>query len=144
MNKYFPQNEAERFAKVFPECKRLVTISKYMCCASVALWIMGVDEKEHTSIIADELGKGLENDCNVKWLEFFKNVSGRNIAVQFKDIKSLNDLKGIKGKIAVKFKCGDNYHWVGVENCTVKYNSIEISNCVKNGKPVTARIITFK
>lgn len=140
---YYCQTEAEKMAKIFPECSRLVTISKYMCCASVALWIMGIDEKEHISIVADELGKGLENDCTVRWFEFFERVTGRKINIEFKDIKSLNDLKDYKCKIAVRYDYNGYSHWVGVENCKIVYNSLEKSQCVEKGKPVTARIITL-
>lgn len=131
MNKFFAQDQAH-------------VIADNMCCASTALWIMGIDEHHHLSIIADEIGKGLEEDCTVKWKEFFRNVSGREINVVFKDIRSLSDLANIKGKIAVKFAIGKSAHWVGVENCKVVYNSLKVSNCVTNGKPVTARIITLK
>lgn len=138
------QTEAERLSKIFPECLRLETISKNCCCASAALWVMDIKPENHLEIIAEEYGKSLDKECTVVWKPFFKNICGRDIEVEFRDIKSLNDLKGIKGKIIVKFKCGDKEHWVGVENCKVVYNSLKYSNCVANGKPVTARIIYFK
>lgn len=141
--KYYCQTEAERFAKAFPECKRLLTISKYMCCASVALWIMGIDEKEHISIISDEFGKSLDEECTVYWNEFFERVAGRKINVEFKDIKKESDLKQIKGRIAVRFDYNGHSHWVGYENGKLAYNSLAYSNCVEKGKPATARIITF-
>lgn len=140
---YYVQDEVKKLAEIFPECKRLVAISKYCCCASTTLWVMGIKPEKHLEIIAEEYGKSLDEECTVTWKTFFKNVCGRDISVQFKDIKSLNDLKNIKGKVIVKFKQGNNEHWVGVENCKVVYNTIAYSNCVTNGKPVTARIITF-
>ena len=139
----FIQDEAIKLAKIFPECNRLVIIASKMCCASVALWIMGIDEKEHLSIIADELGKSLDDECTVYWDKFFEKVAGRKINVEFKDIKKESELKQIKGRIAVRYDYNGHSHWVGYENGKLAYNSLESSACVKFGKPTTTRIITL-
>lgn len=140
----FVQDETEKLSDLFPECARLKIIASNMCCASVVLWCMGIDEKEHLPIIAQELGKSLADDCTVLWGPFYKAVAGREVNVEFKDISSLKDLKNIKGRIPVRFNLGKNCHWVGVENGVIKYNSKKISQCVLNGKPTTARVIKLK
>lgn len=140
---FYMQDEAEKYAKLFPECKKLNAIAHNCCCASTALWVMGIPSEKHLEIIVEEYGKSLDEECTVTWAAFFKNVCGKKIKVEFRDIKSLDEIKNIKGKILVKFKEGKNAHWVGVEKGKVAYNSIAYSNCVTNGKPVTARIITF-
>lgn len=139
------QTDLQKLSAMFFNTK-LNMIANNCCCALVALWIMGLDteDMECINIINSELGKGLEEDCTVIWADFFKNVSGRRIKVEFKDITSLAELKKYKDvKIAVKYKKGIFSHWVGVENCKIKYNSLKYSNCVENGEPVTARIITL-
>jgi hypothetical protein len=144
MNKDFPQSIAIELSKVFPD-KKLLSIANYGCCAFVSVWIMGI-EKPLAAIttIAEEIGKSLEADCTVHWIEFFKNVSGREIAVEFREINKLSDLNRVKGRCAVRFDYNGHSHWVGVENGKIVYNSIKHSNCVEKGKPTKARIITFK
>lgn len=140
---FYAQDDAERLSAIFPECERLNIIAKNMCCASVALWIMGIEEKSHLDIIASELGKTLEKDCTVVWQPFFEEITGRKINVEFKNISTLKDIKNIKGRIAVRCDYNGHSHWVGVENGIIKYNSKRNSNCVEKGKPATARIITY-
>ena len=143
MNKRFLQTEAEELSKRFPDSK-LKAIAKWGCCAFTALWIMGIEPTtESITLLADEMGKGLDEECTVKWYDFFRNVSGRAVKVEFRDIKTLLELNKVKGRIAVRFDCGKNSHWVGVEGGEVAYNSLKYSNCVTNGKPTKARIITF-
>lgn len=125
---------------------KLEIIGKNGCLAFVCLWLMGLDEENPNNIklIAREMGKSLEEDCTVKWHEFFKNISGRKIAVEFRDISSLHELRDVKGKCAVRYDFNNRSHWVGVENCQVVYNPIEFSLCVTQGKPTRARIIYFE
>lgn len=151
MNKYFPQDEALKLAKLFPECDKLVRIANNMCCASTALWFMGVDEKKHLEIIAEEYGKSLLNRdgayCLVWWDEFFKKVSGRSVTVEFvkEKIKTLNDLKKYgKQKLLAKYENAGHEHWIGIENCKIVYNSIQKSECVNKGKITELRVISFK
>ena len=140
------QTELKELSKIFDENIRIKNIADNCCCAIVALWIMGLDVEnlpEMTKIIASEIGKGLYDDCTVVWADFFENVSGRKIKVERLKINSLSELKKYKGKIAVKYTKENNSHWVGVEGGKIKCNSLEHSNCVENGNPTEARIITF-
>lgn len=138
-----PQSVAEELAQKFPD-EKLKTIAKYGCCAFTALWIMGIDkELESICLVADEMGKGLDNECTVYWFDFFKHISGREIKVEFREIKKLSDLLDVKGRCAVRFDFNGKSHWVGVEKGKVVYNSLKHSVCVEKGKPTKARIITF-
>jgi hypothetical protein len=143
MNKNFPQSDATELYERFDN-EKLRVISKYGCCAFTALWIMGItDSINAITILADEIGKGLDNECTVQWFDFFKNVSGRSIKVEFRDIKKLIDLGSVKGRCAVRYDFNGKNHWVGVENGKIAFNSLKTSQCVTLGKPTKARIITF-
>lgn len=138
-----PQTTAQRLTESFTD-EKLKIIAKFGCCAFTALWIMGIDkDMESICILADEIGKGLDEECTVKWFDFFRNVSGRDIKVGFREIRKLTDLLDVKGRCAVRFNYNGKAHWVGVENGKVVYNSLIHSVCVEKGKPTTARIITF-
>ena len=144
MDKNFPQSDAMELAYKFND-EKLTNIAKYGCCAFTALWIMGITESiTAISILAEEIGKGLENDCTVKWFDFFKNVSGREISVEFRDIKKLLDVANVKDRCAVRFDYNGKSHWVGIENGKIAFNSLKTSQCVTLGKPTKARIIKFK
>lgn len=124
-------------------------IAKYGCCAFTALWAVGVDpdvDSAAIEILNDAINAGvIEKDCTVKWVDFYKWLIGREIKVEFREIKSLKELKNVKtwtGRIPVRFDYNGNSHWVGVQNGEIKFNSLEHSNCVEFGKPATARIIT--
>lgn len=143
MNKEYPQTIAMELAERFPD-EKLKSIAKYGCCAFTALWIMGIDKGvESICILDDEIGKGLNDECKVYWFDFFKNVSGREIKVEYREIEKLTDLLDVKGRCAVRFDFNGENHWVGVEGGKVAYNSLEHSVCVEKGKPTKARIITF-
>lgn len=125
-------------------------IAKYGCCAFTALWTVGVEPDEDGTaigIINDAINAGvIENDCTVKWIEFYKWLTGRTVKVEFRDIKCLKELKGVKtwsDRIPVRFDYKGKSHWVGVQNGEVRFNSLKHSNCVEFGKPATARIITL-
>lgn len=144
MNKNYPQSDAIELAERFND-EKLKAISKWGCCAFVSLWIMGItDTIDAITILADEMGKGLDEECTVKWYDFFRNVSGREISVEFREINKLLDVAKVKGRCAVRYDFNGKSHWVGVENGKVVYNSLKHSQCVERGKPTKARIITFK
>ncbi|MCQ2589305.1 MAG: hypothetical protein MJ179_02670 [Treponema sp.] len=142
MNKYFMQTELKRVAECFPDDKKLQTVANNCCLASCCLWDMGIDEKKHLKIILSELGKGLKNDCTVIWKHFYENVAGRKVNVTFLDIKSLSDVKNYLHSF-VNYEYNGKNHWIGVEKGKIAYNSLETSECVKNGKPIEARIISL-
>lgn len=134
------QSDALELYKRFHDT-RLKAIADYGCCAFVALWIMGIEGGVgNICLLADEIGKGLDADCTVYWAQFFKNICGREIAVEFKTIKSITELNGY-GRVAVRFDYNEKSHWVGVENGVLAYNSLAHSVCVEKGKPTQARII---
>ena len=138
-----PQTTARELAKRFND-EKLKAIANYGCCAFCALWIMGIEgDVGNINILADQIGYSLESDCTVHWFDFFSNVSGRKIKVEFRNIQSTTDLNGL-GRCAVRFDYKGKSHWVGVENGLVVYNPLKYSECVEKGRPTTARIITLK
>lgn len=66
--------------------------------------------------------------------------TGRKARVTKQDITSIG---GIKEKTPVRYDHNGRSHWVVVENGEIVFNSIESSQCVKFGKPVTARFIKY-
>ena len=140
---HFPQSDAIELERRFHD-KKLISISKYGCCAFVSLWIMGIEGGiGNICLVADEIGKGLDVDCTVQWFQFFKDVCGAEISVEFKEIKSLTELSKY-GRVAVRFDYNGKSHWVGVERGELAYNPLKHSVCVEKGTPTTARIITSK
>lgn len=131
-------------AKNLARAKNLDSIAKNGCCAFCVLWFFGVDNCNDDAILLlnDAINDGvILPDCTVLWKEFARWLTGREIEVEFRDIKSL---KEISGRAIVKFVNGSYEHWVGVEDGRVVFNSQKHSECVAKGKPVTARIITLK
>lgn len=136
-----PQTFAENILK---HLNNLESIAKYGCCALTVLWWVGVDaaDKEAISIINDAINAGvIGEDCTVKWKGFISWLTGREVDVDFIDIVSI---KNIKEKTIVRYDYNGKYHWVGVENGKVVFNSLEKSVCVEKGKPTTARVIRIK
>ena len=133
-----PQTTAEEIKDI----KHIESISKYGCCGFVALWTIGVDpdnDIEAIRCLSDAMEAGvLESDCTVKWVEFYKWLTGRTVEVEFVNISSI---KSIKRRTPVRFDYNGSSHWVGVEDGEVRFNSLKHSVCVEKGKPVTARII---
>lgn len=143
MNKVFPQTMARTLAQSFSDPK-LKAIGDFGCCAFTALWIMGIEgDIGNICILGNQIGKSLDGECTVFWKKFFKNVSGKDIEVEFLKINSLADVKKY-GRCEVKYVYNGSYHWVGVERGKVAYNSLAHSECLKYGTPTEARIITWK
>lgn len=123
---------------------RLETIYNYGCCAFVLLWCLGIEPEDFTAIelISDMIDAGvIEKDCTVHWAEACKFLTGRDISVEFKDIKIL---KGIKERTPVRYDYKGKSHWVGVERGMIAFNPLEYSQCVDKGRPVTARLLKLK
>ena len=80
-------------------------IAKYGCCAFTALWAVGVDpdiDSAAIEILNDAINAGvIEKDCTVKWVDFYKWLIGREIKVEFREIKSLKELKNVKIGVVV-------------------------------------------
>ena len=108
------------------------------------LWCLGIepDDLEAIELVNDMINAGvIEKDCTVHWAEAVKFLTGREISVQFKDIK---DILSIKDRTPVRYDYKGNGHWVGVERGMIAFNPLKQSNCVDKGRPVTARIIKLK
>lgn len=138
----YPQSKAIELAKVY-ENKKLETIGKYGCCAFVAMWLMGL-ESDYTmlKIIGEEIGHTLGDDCTVKWKEFFACVVGKTVEVEFRNIKSIEEVEN-EYRCAVRFDYNGKSHWVGVQYGELKFNPLSYSQCVDKGRPTTARIIKY-
>ena len=139
----YPQTLAREFCSVISPA-RLETIGKYGCCAFVLLWCLGIepDNMEAIELVNDMINAGvIEKDCTVHWVEAVKFLTGRDITVEFKNIK---DILSIKDRTPVRYDYKGQGHWVGVERGMIAFNPLKQSNCVDKGRPVTARIIKLK
>lgn len=124
--------------KLSPE--RLETIYKYGCCAFVLLWCLGIEQDDIQAIetVSDMIDAGvIEQNCTVHWAEAVKFLTGRDITVEFKDIK---DILKIKDRTPVRYDYKGKQHWVGVECGRIAFNSIDYSLCVDKGRPVTSAL----
>lgn len=124
--------------------ERLETIYKYGCCAFVLLWCLGIEPEDIQAIelVSDMIdAKVIEKDCTVHWAEAVKFLMGRDVKVDFKDIK---DILSIKDRTPVRYDYKGKGHWVGVERGMIAFNPLDYSLCVDKGRPVTARIIKLK
>lgn len=140
-----PQTYAIKLAE------NIETIKKFSCCVNVVLWWAGIDcsDAEAINIINDAIEYNkrlsenklfLDDELTVVWKPFIQWLTGRSVNIEFRDITSL---KGIKKRTPVKFKNGSSEHWAGVENEKVVFDPKLNSNTIKEGKPVSARIITL-
>lgn len=139
----YPQTLAREFCSVISPA-RLETIGKSGCCAFVLLWCLGIepDNMEAIELVNDMINAGvIEKDCTVHWVEAVKFLTGRDITVEFKNIK---DILSIKDRTPVRYDYKGQGHWVGVERGMIAFNPLKQSNCVDKGVPVTARIIKLK
>lgn len=139
----YPQDLAKELSNL-----ELENISKNGCCAFVFLWCLGIEPKDDVEairLVNEALKKGyIMKDCTVIWSKWGSALTGRNIDVEFVDIK---DIKKIKERTPVLYSTnpdGKNGHWVGVENGKIAFNPIKDSINVKLGKPVTSRKIIIK
>jgi len=135
-----PQTVAEKLYTQFPSSK-LKSIKDYGCCAFVLMWCLELnpDDPEAILTLGRMMDKGvIGQDCTVYWNEASKYLVNKSVKVEFQDIKTI---KNIKARTPVRYDYNGKSHWVGVENGKVKFNSLEVSQCVKLGKPSTARIL---
>lgn len=139
----YPQSLCWELRNKFPP-ERLETIYKYGCCAFVLLWCLGIDPDDIHAIelVSDMIdAKVIEADCTVHWVEACRFLTGRDLQVEFKDIKTLYN---IKDRTPVRFDYKGRSHWVGVMRGMIAFNPLEHSECVVKGRPVTARILKLK
>lgn len=137
-----PQSLAEKLYVQFPSLK-MKSIKDYSCCALTLMWCAGIDCDDVEAIItvSKMMDKGaIGQDCSVFWNTASEFLTGRSLKVDFVDIKSISK---IKERTPVRYDYKGKSHWVGVENGKVKFNALEKSNCVDNGKPATMRVLHF-
>lgn len=123
---------------------RLETIYNYGCAAFVLLWCLGIEADDYHAIelVSDMIDAGvIEKDCTVHWKEACRFLTGRDLDVEFKDIKNLFNLKD---RTPVRFDYKGKSHWVGVERGMIAFNPLKDSQCVEKGRPVTARLLKLR
>ena len=123
---------------------RLETIYNFGCCAFVLLWCLGIEADDYHAIelVSDMIDAGvIEKDCTVHWVEACRFLTGREISVEFKDIRNLFN---IKDRTPVRFDYKGKSHWVGVERGMIAFNPLQDSQCVEKGRPVTARLLKLR
>lgn len=139
----------QTLAKKLSELKTLDRIADSACCAFVTLWALGIEPEDSEAILMiDRAMKSgvLDKDCTVKWVEFARSFTGKEIDVEFMTINKLTDLnnkKSVCNRFPVRYDFNNKSHWVGVEDGKIAFNPLEFSLCVKMGKPAQARILTL-
>lgn len=137
-------NNPQSLCKEIQKIKHLDAIEKYGCCAFVFMWCLGIDPTDITAIqTIDDLitTKVIDSECTVDWAKMGKALTGRDISVEFIDIK---DLSGIRERTPVRFDYKGRQHWVGVEKGMIAFNSLSYSQCVDLGRPVTMRKLIIR
>ena len=138
-----PQTLAEELSREL-EDKKLLSVAKWGCCAFVLLWCLGIEADDYHAIelVSDMIDAGvIEKDCTVHWKEACRFLTGRDLSVEFKDIKNLFNLKD---RTPVRFDYKGKSHWVGVERGMIAFNPLKDSQCVEKGRPVTARLLKLR
>ena len=142
-----PQTLAEKIYVTFPSAK-MKSIKDYACCAFTFMWCMGYEPDDIEAIITvgRMLDKGIiDCDCCVYWNKVSLFLTGRGCDIEKKNISTL---KGIKERTPVRYEYTDkngkkHSHWIGAENGRIKFNSLEVSQCVLQGHPVEMRKLIF-
>ena len=127
---------------------RAEIIGKFGCLAMCYAYCLGIEPEfnsEYIRIVSDAMDKGiLDDECTVldagRYLQY---LSGKKWNVQKCAIDNPAQIAEIKDRTPVRFDYNGYSHWVVVENGEVVFNSLEKSNCVNFGKPVTMRVITL-
>ena len=136
-----PQTEIEKLEN------KINQIKKNGCCAFSTIWALGLDnmsnEEAWKKLIMAIDTKSLDSDCTVNWKPFAKFLTDEDYDVEMIDLQNqtMDELKAYEGRIIVRFDNGLNYHWVGVENGKVAFNSLEKSYCVMYGRPTKVRVL---
>lgn len=146
-----PQTLAERLYVQYPSTK-LKSVKENCCCIVTFMWCMGIDpdDAEALIIVGSLIDKGIiDPDCTVNWDKVSRHLTDRSCNIEKVDIKSISKIKERTpvyyertyqdSSGAIKKKG----HWVGVQNGKIRFNALENSLCVKEGKPVKARILHF-
>ncbi len=138
-----PQILAEELNKVFPNPK-LEAIGKFSCCVLTLMWYLGIDQSDIDAIktVASLIDtRALDGECTVYWFPAVEALTGRKL----KNVSEqpITSIKKIKGKAIVKFQNGSQFHWGGVENGKVVFDSRGKSKTIAEGKPVLIKVLEF-
>ena len=142
-----PQTLAIELNKMFPN-PDLEIIGKNACCALVLQWVLGIEQNDLDAIktVQNMRKKGkIKSDCTVLWYEAVPYLCGRPL----KELKKtkITSLKGIKKRTIVLMAKEGNAdgvgHWVGVEGGKIRFNPLEYSVNVSEGRPVEMRELIF-
>ena len=139
----YPQTLAGELVSLFPS-EKLLNIKKYGCLAFVVMWCLGIEPEDIMAICNVQMminAKVIDTDCTVQWAKIVPYLTGRNLEkIEFRKITVL---KGLKGRVPVRFDYEGKSHWVGVENGKIAFNPLSESLCVNKGKLAEARILTI-
>ena len=144
-----PQKLALELNEIFPNSK-MRAIGDYACCCLTLMWYLDLDMSDIDAIItvAGLINKKVNNDiclddeCTVHWYPLVKALTGRDL--ESVSEQAITSIKGIKGKAIVKFKNGNKYHWGGVKNGRVVYDSLGSSVTIAQGQPVLIKVLKIK
>ena len=92
-----PQTLAEKLYQQFPTMK-LKSIKDYACCAFTLMWALGEEPDDAQAVldVGRMIDKGaIDVDCTVYWDKAARFLTGKGLAVEFRDIKDLKEIKNI-------------------------------------------------
>lgn len=142
-----PQTLAKELNEMFPN-PDLEIISKNACCAFVLQWVLGIEQDDLDAIKTVQnmrKKRKIYEDCTVTWFEAVPYLIGRPL----KELKKTNitSIKGIKKRTLVLYAKEGNAkgvgHWVGVEKGKIKFNPLDYSVNIEEGRPVEMRELVF-
>ena len=90
-----PQTLAEKLYQQFPTMK-LKSIKDYACCAFTLMWALGEEPDDAQAVldVGRMIDKGaIDVDCTVYWDKAARFLTGKGLAVEFRDIKDLKEIK---------------------------------------------------
>lgn len=128
------------------------TMNKYACLALCYAWIVyhdimisgeALDIFMTKQIMGAQSAGYLDEEFTVKdaaeYLHYLCPLEQFEVTK-----KNINSLSEIKEATPVRYDYNGHSHWVVVENRKIVWNSLADSQCVRYGKPTTAREIKWK
>lgn len=146
-----PQSLAEKLYNAFPS-KKLEAIKECCCCITTFMWCLGYDPEDLEALItvSNLMNKNIiDKECTVYWDKVSRHFTGRGCWVEKPQIKSISKIKERTPVYYERSYIDENGevkkkgHWVGVEKGKIRFNSLEKSLCVEQGKPVEMRVLHF-
>lgn len=125
-------------------------IGDYGClafCYALAAKILTDDENINSLQLLKDVAAGvkmdiIDCDCFVKDAEsYLYFLTNKHFKVDRLDLPD-NDYSKLK-LAAVRFDYNGFSHWVLIKDGKIAFDSLTSSNCVKHGKPTTARLISL-